>query len=82
MFVPHAGKPTSLHQLINLATGILLAVAVFYYFVSSHSIVYLRYPQRVAAGRWLEDHKPEIVVGFICILTGAITTRIVEKVWK
>ena len=82
MFVPRAGKPTSIHELTNLATAILLAAAVVYYFVSSHSIVYLRYPQRVAAGRWLEDHKPEIIVGFICILMGAISTRIVEKVWK
>jgi len=82
IFGPHAGKPTSISQLNHLATGVLLAGAVVYYFVSSHSIVYLRYPQRVAAGRWLEDHKPEIIVGFICILTGAITTRIVEKIWK
>jgi hypothetical protein len=62
--------------------GILLATAVVYYFISSHSIVYLRYPRRVGLGSWLEDHKPEIIVGIICILTGVIATRVVEKVWK
>jgi hypothetical protein len=30
----------------------------------------------------LEDHKPEIIVGFICALMGGIATRIVEKAWR
>ncbi len=82
MFVPHAAKPLSIYELNRLVTGILLAAAVVYYFISSHSIVYLRYPRRVGLVRWLEDHKPEIIVGVICILMGGIATRIVEKTWK
>jgi hypothetical protein len=82
MFVPNPAKRLSIYQLTHLATGVSLAAAVVYYFVSSHSVVYLRYPHRVGAGRWLQDHKPEIVVGVICALMGAIATRIVEKAWK
>jgi hypothetical protein len=82
MFVPNPAKRLSIYQLTHLATGVSLAAAVVYYFVSSHSVVYLRYPHRVGAGRWLQDHKPEIVVGVICVLMGAIATRIVEKAWK
>jgi hypothetical protein len=80
--LPHAAKPLSIYELNRLVTGILLAAAVIYYFINSHSIVYLRYPRRVGLGRWLEDHKPEIIVGIICILAGAIATRIAEMVWK
>lgn len=80
--VPHAAKPLSIHDLNRLVTGILLAAAVVYYFISSHSIVYLRYPRRIGLGRWLEDHKPEIIVGVICILTGVVATRIAERAWK
>ena len=82
MFVPQAAKPVSIYETNRLVTGILLAAVVVYYFISSHSIVYLRYPRRVGFGRWMEDHKPEIIVGIICILTGVIATRVVEKVWK
>jgi hypothetical protein len=82
MFVPHAAKPLSIYDLNRLVTGILLAAAVVYYFVSSHSVVYLRYPRRVGVGRWLEDHKPEIIVGIICVLTGVIATGSAEKTWK
>jgi len=80
--VPHAAKPLSIHDLNRLVTGILLAAAVVYYFISSHSIVYLRYPRRIGLGRWLEDHKPEIIVGVICVLTGVVATRIAERAWK
>ena len=82
MFVPHAAKPLSIYEMNRLVTGILLAAAVVYYFTSSHSIVYLRYPRRVGLGRWLEDHKQEIIVGLIGILMGAMATRIVEQTWK
>ena len=82
MFAPRAAKPLSIYELTHLATGIVLAAAVVYYFVSSHSVVYLRYPLRIGVGRWLEDHKPEIIVGVISILLGAIATRIVEKTWR
>jgi len=82
MFVPHAAKPISIYELLRLATGVILAAAVVYYFVCSHSVVYFRYSHRVGVGRWLEDHKPEIIVGVICALMGAITTGIAEKVWK
>ncbi len=82
MFVPHPAKRLSVDELRPLATGVLLAAVVVYYFVSSHSIVYLRYPRRVGVGGWLEDHKPEIIVGFTCAVMAVIATRIVEKVWK
>jgi hypothetical protein len=82
MFAPRTAKPLSIAELTNLATGIILAAAVVYYFVSSHSIVYLRYPQRLGVKRWLEDHKPEIIVGITSALVGAIATRIIEKTWK
>jgi hypothetical protein len=82
VFVPHPAKRLSTYELLCVATGIAVAAAVVYYFVSSHSIVYLRYPQRVGAGRWLEDHRQEIIVGVICALMGAIATQIVEKTWK
>jgi hypothetical protein len=82
IFAPHAVKPVSAYELPRLAAGIMVAAAVVYYFVSSQSIVYLRYPNRVGLGRWWEEHKPEIIVGFICIVTGAIASRILEKAWK
>jgi hypothetical protein len=80
--VPHAAKPVSIDETNRLVTGIFLAAAVIYYFISSHSIVYLRYPHRVGFGRWVEDHKPEMIIGVVCILAGAIATRIAEMVWK
>src|ERR1700737_3388462 len=82
MFVPHPAKRPSIYELLHAATGVIAAAAVVYYFVSSHSVVYLRYPQRVGAGRWVQDHKPEIIVGVICALLGAIATRMVETAWK
>ena len=82
MFGLHIAKPILIRELLHLVTGIFLAATIVYYFVSSHSIVYLRYPHRVGAGRWLEDHKPEIIVGVICALMGVIATRIVERAWK
>src|SRR5437870_4710433 len=78
MFVPHAAKPVSLYGLAHLLTGLVLAALVVYYFVSSHSIVYLRHPHRVGVLRWLEDHKPEIIIGAGCTLIGATATRVVE----
>jgi hypothetical protein len=82
MFVPHAVKPLSVDEINHLVAGILLVASILYYFISSHSVVYLRYPRRIGIGRWLEDHKPEIIVGVICVLTGALATRIVERAWK
>jgi hypothetical protein len=82
MFVPHPARPISIYELPRLVTGFLLVAAIAYYFASSHSVVYLRYPQRSGAGRWLEDHKPEIIVGFICALMGGVATRILERAWR
>jgi hypothetical protein len=82
MFGLHVAKPILIYELPQFVTGIVLAAAVVYYIVSSHSVVYLRYPHRVRAVRWLEDHKPEIIVGVICALMGVIATRIVERAWK
>ena len=82
IFAPHVVRPISLHKLPSIATGFFLAVAVVYYFVSSHSIVYLRYPQRVGVRRWLEDHKPEIIVGSVCAVLAVIATEIMEKGWR
>jgi hypothetical protein len=79
MFVPHAPKPISIYTLAHLVTGVVLAGVIVYYFVCSHSIVYLRHPHRVWLWRWLEDHKPEILVGIGCILIGAIAARTIDK---
>jgi hypothetical protein len=79
MFVPHAPTPISVYTLTRLITGVVLAGVIVYYFVSSHSIVYLRHPHRVGLWRWLEDHKPEIFVGIACTLIGAIAARSFEK---
>ena len=81
-FAPRAARPLSIDELNHIVTGIILVATVVYYFISSHSVVYLRYPKRVGIGRWLEDHKPEIIVGVIGILMGAIATRVVEKTWR
>lgn len=82
LFAPHVARPVSLYKLPHIATGFMLAVAVVYYFVSSHSVVYLRHPQRVGVGRWLEDHKPEIIVGAVCALLAVVATEVIEKGWK
>jgi hypothetical protein len=82
MSVRYALKPVSIYEVSYLVTGIILAAAVVYYFVSSQSIVYLRYPHKVGAGRWLEEHKPEIIVGVMCSLAGGIASQIVGKIWK
>ena len=82
MFAPHALKPVPVYELPRLAAGMVIAGAVVYYFVSSQSIVYLRYPHKVGVGRWFAEHKPEIIVGVICALMGAITSQILERVWK
>jgi hypothetical protein len=82
MFAPHALKPVPVYELPRLAAGIVIAGAVLYYFVSSQSIVYLRYPHKIGVGRWLAEHKPEIIVGVVCALMGAITSQILERVWK
>jgi hypothetical protein len=82
LFAPHVARPVSLYKLPHIATGFMLAVAVVYYFVSSHSVVYLRHPQRVGVGRWLEDHKPEIIVGAVCALLAVVATELIEKGWR
>jgi hypothetical protein len=82
MFAPHALKPVPAYELPRLATGIVIAAAVVYYFVSSQSIVYLRYPHKVGVANWLTEHKPEIIVGVICALLGAVTSQVLERFWK
>jgi hypothetical protein len=82
LFAPHVARPVSLYKLPHIAAGFMLAVAVVYYFVSSHSVVYLRHPQRVGVGRWLEDHKPEIIVGAVCALLAVVATEVIEKGWR
>ena len=82
MFAPHALKPVPAYELPRLATGIVIAAAVVYYFVSSQSIVYLRYPHKVGVANWLIEHKPEIIVGVICALLGAVTSQMLERFWK
>ena len=82
MFAPRAARPLSIYEVTRISTGIILAAAVVYYFVSSHSVVYLRYPQRVGIARWLEDHKPEIIVAAISVVVGAIATRVVDRIWR
>jgi len=46
------------------------------------SVVYMRYSHEAGTGRWLDDHKSELIVGIVSAALGAIATRIVEKVWK
>ena len=82
MWAPHALRPVPAYELPRLATGLVLAAAVVYYFCSSQSIVYLRHPRQVGAARWLAEHKPEIIVGVICTLLGAVASQIAEKIWK
>jgi hypothetical protein len=82
ILAPHALKPVPAYELPRIATGVVIAGAVVYYFASSQSIVYLRYPHKVGAIRWLEEHKPEIIVGLICALLGAIACQLLEKVWR
>jgi hypothetical protein len=82
MFTPQAIRPVSIRELPRLATGMAVAIAAVYYMVCSHSVVYLRYPRKVGAGRWLEDHKPEIIVGAICIVVGTVTSQVLPRIWK
>ena len=82
IFAPHALKPVPVYELPYIATGVVIAGAVVYYFASSQSIVYLRYPHKIGAVRWLEEHKPEIIVGMVCVLLGAIVCQLLEKLWK
>jgi hypothetical protein len=82
MFVPHALRPVHVYELPRVATGIAIAGAVVYYFASSQSIVYLRSPQKVGAGRWLAEHKPEIIVGVVCALMGVLASPFLGKIWK
>ncbi len=82
MLAPYALKPLPVYDLPRLATAVLVAAATVYYFLSSQSIVYLRQPHKVGVVRWLQDHKPEIVVGFACVLLGALASQIVTRVWK
>jgi hypothetical protein len=82
IFAPHAVKPVSIYELPRLFTGMAVAAAVVYYIACSHSVIYLRSPHTVGVGRWLEDHKPEIIVGAICIVVGTITSQVLARVWK
>jgi hypothetical protein len=82
MFAPHALKPVPVYEIPRLATAIVIAGAVVYYFASSQSIVYLRHPKKVGVGRWLAEHKAEIIVGVICALMGVLASQFLGKVWK
>jgi hypothetical protein len=82
MFVPYAIKPVSAYEWPRLATCSIVIAAIVYYFVSSQSIVYLRNARKVGAGRWLEEHKPEIIVGVICAFSGVLASQMLERFWK
>ena len=82
MFAPHALKPVPVYELPRLATGIVIAGAVVYYFASSQSIVYLRHAKKVGLGRWLAEHKPEIIVGVVCALLGVLASQGLGRIWK
>ena len=47
--------------------------------------VYLRYSYEAGTGRWVEDHKSELIIGVICAVIGAVlgafATRFAEKIW-
>jgi hypothetical protein len=77
-FVP-VPRHLTIYQWVNLVTTVVLACVVVYYFISSHSIVYLRHPHRVPVWRWLEDHKQELIVGFAGVLVGTLAARTLMK---
>lgn len=82
IFAPHALKPVPVYEIPRLATGIVIAGAVVYYFASSESIVYLRHPKRVGVTGWLAEHRPEIIVGVICVLLGVLASPFLGKIWR
>jgi len=69
----------TIYEWVHLVTTVVLAAIVVYYFISSHSIVYLRHPHKVPILRWLEDHKQELIAGFAGILVGALAARTLMK---
>ena len=71
MFVPHAVKPVSIYELTRLVTGIVLRwlSSITSSVRTAWSTCAIR--KESVSGRWLEDHKPEIIVGVICVLLGA-----------
>jgi hypothetical protein len=79
MFLPHTPKRFTIYTLTHLLTGFALAGVIVYYFLSSHSIVYLRHPHRVGILRWLGDHRPEILVAIGGALVGVLAARSLEK---
>jgi hypothetical protein len=69
----------TIYEWVHLVTTVVLAAIVVYYFICSHSIVYLRHPHKVPIWRWLEDHKQELIAGFAGILVGALAARTLMK---
>lgn len=69
----------TIYNWVHLVAGVLIACAIGYYFLSSHSVVYLRHPHKVPVWRWLEDHKPELITGFAGILIGTIAASTLIK---
>jgi hypothetical protein len=69
---------------ITFVTAMLIGPVTGWYIIPQlfGSVVYMRYSHEAGTGRWLDEHKSELIVGIVCAALGAIATRIVEKVWK
>lgn len=71
----HVPTHLTIYSWVNLVAGVLIGCAILCYFLSSHSVVYLRHPHKMPVWRWLEDHKQELIVGIAGVLVGTIAAR-------
>ena len=75
----HIPAHLTVYQWVNFMAGVLIACSTLFYFLSSHSVVYLRHPHKLPMWRWLEDHKQELIAGFAGVLLGTVTARTLMK---
>jgi hypothetical protein len=75
----HVPAHLSVRQWVNFMAGVLIACSTVYYFLSSHSVLYLRHPHKLPVWRWLEDHKQELIAGFAGVLVGTIAAGTLIK---
>ncbi len=75
-------RPINVHDAPVLIGTTLLALVVGYYFVESHSVVYLRYSHEAGARRWFDEHLSQIIMLIIGAVVGAVMSRIADKLLK